>query len=558
MGILLQVGAFGQVLYYARFLEQGKRLNFLHQNFDARSSVELFFVFVVSILFCLLFSSWLIYFSRSKIITLGRIYEEFCSKRILLILNYSFATGILDEVTYDDKIFYRLATSDSRYCGRVLRIITNTFIPAITFAVNFLVLLYINFFLTLVVFILIAISLLFLYEVNVKGATNSHLMEQYARKAATEKRQIIARQQLVATPLTAMSIERSFISGEQKQYLDAFEGKLQAVFKSEFVSNVFFAIIISVILVILGIFIFHKKAGWGELIVYLIALRYGLVNLRQVNKQLTSINRFYPQVRRYFHFVEAVKNNFNSHSVDDEYTITANSILISKSYFNYQLKAGNRIGLICSVELNRYTLPFITNCLMRESSKSLNSTVSATWFVTSKYKYIERMPFRELVGLPPEYSWDNLEQDLKETELWNKIQEQLPDNLDKQISIDAWNQIDSELKFSLGLLTALHSNCYWVMIEESGLRSLSEETKQYFLEHLSDKIIAIVFSKNIKNVGAYKENVIAVIHENNLIGLGSIDWFTKNKHKIDGILLASYSQRVKLDNDNFDEYDEDE
>ena len=375
LGILLQVGAFGQVLYYARLLEQGEKFNFIRQSFDVSSSIELFIVFVVSILFFLLLSSWLIYFSRSKIITLGRKYEEFCSKRIFLLLNSSFATGILDEATYDDKILYRLSTSDSRYCGRVLRIITNTFIPIITFAVNFLVLLYINFFLTLVVFILMTISLLFLYKINVKGATNSNLMEQYARKAATEKRQIIARQQLVATPLTAMSIERSFISGEQKRYLDAFEGKLQAVFKSEFVSNVFFAIIISVILLMLGIFIFHKKAGWGELIIYLIALRYGLVNLRQVNKQLTSINRFYPQVRRYFHFIEAVKNNFNSHSVDDKYTITANSKFISKFYESYQLKAGNRIGLICSVELNRYTLPFITNCLMRESSKSLYSTV---------------------------------------------------------------------------------------------------------------------------------------------------------------------------------------
>ena len=50
--------------------------------------------------------------------------------------------------------------------------------------------------------------------------------------------------------------------------------------------------------------IIFEGRGWGRLIVYLLALRYGLVNLRSLASTITSINRLYPHLRRYRDFVE--------------------------------------------------------------------------------------------------------------------------------------------------------------------------------------------------------------------------------------------------------------
>ena len=54
------------------------------------------------------------------------------------------------------------------------------------------------------------------------------------------------------------------------------------------------------------------KESWGQLVVYLVALRYFLDSFQKVTKKLTRINRFYANITRQYMFV----NNDGAVSLD--------------------------------------------------------------------------------------------------------------------------------------------------------------------------------------------------------------------------------------------------
>lgn len=133
VGSAFQVAAVGQIIYFAKLLESGNNLQFLTYSFDPRTQ-EFFFVFIFFMMFFLITSSALIYYSNSKIIDLAVEYEAFCSKRISHLIA-RMSGGVIPGwlSIYDEKSLSRLATSDSRFCGRVLRLLVKLFQPTITF-----------------------------------------------------------------------------------------------------------------------------------------------------------------------------------------------------------------------------------------------------------------------------------------------------------------------------------------------------------------------------------------------------------------------------------------
>ena len=180
--------------------------------------------------------------------------------------------------------------------------------------------------------------------------------------------------------------------------------------------------------------------------------------------------------------------------------------------------------------------------------------------MSSNYSYISQYSLREFLSVPHDYSWQKFGEEISPTGLWHKVEQQLPSDLDTPITVDSWNQIDLDLKFALALLNALRSNCQWIFVEEQGLQALPSLSQQYFLEHLSDKITVIIFNNSLKLLGNYDEDVVAVMNENELMGLGSLNWFAENKDKIESLFIQSNKRNSKDKvNQNFNyEYDEDD
>ncbi|MCF6148437.1 MAG: ABC transporter ATP-binding protein [Candidatus Kuenenia sp.] len=558
LGVSFQVWTIGLAIYYAKAMQSGKTIKLLHYEFNARTSNLLLILCGLSILFSLLIAAWSIYFSKSKGLKLRRKYEEFCAKRIFLIFGSGFKIGTPVEQDFsNDKTIARLARRDSRFCSRALWMILDTIIPLVTFFVAIATLLYINALLTLLNFTLMGISAFFLYKVSVYAARNSASLEKFAKRTSKEYLRIIQRQKalVVSTPENEQWLEKNFFSsGPIKKFHDAYEARLKSLEYSHLISNVVLALAIFLILLIMGKSIISEGKGWGELIVYLIALRFMLTNMRQVNRKATGINRLYPQIRRYFQFLSTAVITPVAGTVPPvNYTITKTTTpAIEGSLENWEIKKGCRIGLLSPSALNRYTLGFLTDCILGHSSEKTKSALESMWFVTANYEFLPKRSLRESLGFSKEYTTDNLQRDLEKIGLWKKYIELLPGNLDTSLSPDIWRRIDPDIKFSLTLFNALQSNCHWIMLEEKGLRTLSDSARNYILEQCSDKITTIVFYKDHTTVGNYCEDIIAAIAHGEIIGLGSINWFKTNHDAIKDIQMQEYHKNKEKDTDDFD------
>jgi hypothetical protein len=527
LGITFQVQAIGLSIYYAKAIEKGDTLALLGYEFAIRSSLPFLFLAGTGVLVSLLISAWMIYYSRFGILRLGRMYEEVCSTRLLSLFGSSLKVWSPSNQGFSsDSSILRLARTDARYCGRVFRLLLGAIVPFITLMVAIAALMYINTLLTLLIIFLMGVSAAFQYRVSLAGARNSVLMEEASGKASLEYRKII--QLYKESPAVTVSSEHLvnsiFKKGVVKQFFDAYEGRLNAVKKSMFVSDVLLAIAIFAILLSMGSSIIHEKAGWGGLIIYLVALRYMLVNLKEAVSRITSINRFFPQLNRYFQFLENTKSLTRfSGSGPEHYKTSVSSHPIHGSLHNWEIHKGSRIGLISSIELNRYTIAYLIESLLSYHHDDAKYALSTMWFVSCRQE-VTSGDLRDVLGFPEAFSSQDFSEKMKCAGLWEECEKYLPSGLETPMSPELWEKIDPAVKFSLAILTASCRDCLWIMIDGKCLSSLPSPARDYFPTLLSDRIVVTVFNGDLTPVGTYGEEVFAVIGEDGISGIGSADW----------------------------------
>lgn len=531
LGAFLQVNALGLALGYVRLLESKRTLTFMGLVFDPRTSMTLLLAAGFGALTSLLIGARLLYYADAGTIRVGRLYEEFCAQRVLSLLARSRQIWCPHPYKYaDTNLVYRIVRGDARYCGRSLRVLIDSVVPAGAAVVSFAVLVYSDILLTVAVVLLMAFSALFLYRVNVGGARASSLMEKHAGPAARAIRVFIQAVETIPSPLAhSYWIGKLFHSGAAKHYLDAYEGRLRAVKASEFISNVLQAVTVFIILLTLGARILREGTGWTQALLYLAALRVAAANFRKLSASITSVNRFYPQLRRYLLFVKHTTPLDGGLDVaatgtpTEPYVITTTGSSLPGSLAEWQLKAGHRVALVTPIKLNRYTLRCLLGCLVGAATDA-DRVVRSTWFVTARNTWLPKQSVLEYAGLPGDYNPQHLMTHLQAAGLYERFTEQLPGPLHQRVSEEAWQRVDPGLKFALGLLAALYFGWQWVVLEAGGLRSLPNEACRYFLDRLSDRVLVVVYTQQLRGVGGYDEDVVVVSSEDGVIGLGPVDW----------------------------------
>ncbi|NNL64971.1 MAG: ABC transporter ATP-binding protein [Myxococcales bacterium] len=83
------------------------------------------------------------------------------------------------------------------------------------------------------------------------------------------------------------------------RYLDLFDGQQLAVRRSNFITSVFRACSILLLLAIAGYNALKDAFSWGELVAYVGALGYVLNNVQMLAGVFTQLNRFYPHVQKF-------------------------------------------------------------------------------------------------------------------------------------------------------------------------------------------------------------------------------------------------------------------
>jgi len=566
LGASLQLGAIGQVIYYARVLETGKTFDVLGHHIEPRSA-DTFFICIAAISLLLLFSSFLVYYSRSKIIELSCAYETFCSKRVLSIIAYVrgiSSPGML--ALYDNRTLLKLASSDARFCGRILRMLIKLVQPTFTFVIALAALFYINFMLTLIVLLIAASSVFFHYRNNLKGVYSSKKLELHAPGAAKEKLKMLE------AAMRLNHLEGNFFKwmgayyaqGEIRHNLEGYQERFQGPEKARFINDMVMAIMLALVAVILGGSAIIHNAFWGRLIIYLLALRYCLNHLKTTLVTLTSMNRFYPQFSRYFYFIDY----FDLTKTQKDFLIRRCKIRVPSSPFQHcaasqTVRNGEVLALAGPFDFDFYNIPIYINCLLGHKQGLVEKVLrSMQVIIESSNGHLNELSLRELFCFPREYSLATLNQDLQSLGFADNVIMQLPDDLGRPVSRGEWDHIEPEIRYSLGLLSAIHSGRQWIVIDKKVLQHLSPTTRDHIFRKLEERITLIVFDGELDNVGAYGETTVAIIDGHDLIGLGDVHWFESQKksiqEKMDSVKkhLARVQEKGEEDEDD-DELDDD-
>lgn len=574
LGVALQLQTIALVFYYAKALETGKIINILDYNINIRDSKLILIALGIIILISLIIAAWLNYYSRNRLLKLWRIYEEFCAKRVFHILaekrlRLSF---FYQEIIDDDTRLLKIVRTDSRYCGRVLEIVLSIFTPSVTAVISSGALIYINPLLTVLLILPLTITIFFWYRASRKASNNASLLEQYSSNSSTEYRSLIRWFKQDVYSLPTSYIENLYNHLENSRgFLDAFEGRLNSLAKSDLASNIFLAITIFIILMVLGWNIISQQAGWGELIVYVFALRYSLFNLRQVTQKITAINLFYPHIKRYFHFLKTstsyslVEKEQKVASIPLQYQLKHSSIIPKYSSWDGILEAGSTVALITPAKLNQYRIFTLMSTLLDHNEHLIRECSLSAYFATSKNDHIPGVPLNLLLSIPQIVTRSRLYEKLQGSGIEDKLLEELPYDLNISITKEAWTNISPQTKLAVKYLN--YTFYFWFLVEESDFNQLPKATQSWFLENHKGIIILAVNPQRITNIGNYQEQYVVYLQDNEVILLDTVEQFSSYKNKLKGenfqdqkATIKNYSENQKQNydydvNHDFDMFD---
>lgn len=217
--------------------------------------------------------------------------------------------------------FIRTITSDMRSINRVLQVAITGTIPLVTLVLSLSVIFYLNWKISLFLTPAALLYAFALFRINAKAIASSHLFDS----AAIETRRSVANS-ILKSKKNEVDIIR---------YIESYNQLLLIPHKSSFINDFTIATLLSV--VFFGIT--HKsnlnRAYVAEMALYLIALRYTIICLKQASTKLSIMNRFYPQTSRVRQLSNFLFTQHKPYLKDPNKIVTKNSsipIIRGKAY----------------------------------------------------------------------------------------------------------------------------------------------------------------------------------------------------------------------------------
>lgn len=559
-GLLSQISAFAIVFYYINHIGSGELIKIDFWNteliFEPRSSLHLL-VFVSSVvLLFLVISALLIFYSRSLSIRLSRLYNEHCIHSILSNLGGANVPRYTkDQIdVFNDKYFQRMLISDARICGRVLRLVLTLAFPILALIVSFSVLVYLDVFLTCIIFAAMSLYLVIQGNISKQASHTSSVFEVHT-PAASKK--IIDFFNI--TKLTQLGFSANLNSQKDifnfspfKKQFDAYEARRRYVEYSRLVSGIFIAIILGLITLIMGERILANKSGWGELIIFVVALRAAMMNLQPVFNQITSINRFYPQLRRYYNFINSYPSK--SLKISGNYKQT-DRLLVSKpklttSELFLDLNVSSKYAVFFPEKLNKVSAYSLLN-LMFYNSLNYFEIVKSTALVTDNLliphelndQLLKQLQQKKVNGI-----------DLPEG-LALEIDNQLIKNSTSKINL---TKLSQNSKLLILAITVVLANKEIILLDADELKKLALIDLDFLFSILGQKKLFIVYKEFSNNFAKWQERNAILVLGTEIIGIGTLDWVQANKLEIEAIIINSNKNAGKsinqISDDDLDDY----
>lgn len=526
VGVTLLAATFFLFLFLIQKLAAGKSIDLPFGQgeliLDHMSVVEMALIgFGVFLL--LFLSETAVYYSRKKTLNLSKLYAEFCSKRILEYISSPILTlGLYPKnIDLNKQALLRAGTKDSRICGIALRKILDSIVPVIVIMVSLGGMIYLNTLLSIIIAGILLIYVFFQARVSRQGARYS---------AKSEKNSPIARKEysnLLDSFLSDNSkgwsaestISESFRKGAIAESNLAYINRLVVIPHSRYVTGFFSAVIISILFIDIFSSI-NEQTDWSEIFIFLIALRFALVNLKQVFVNLTAINRTYAGIRKYIGLVEFLKSD--SVSEFDPFVVCQfdhHNRSLPKSLTQVKIEKGSVYSIFSDLDNNRFGIIEFYKIISGNLDRALSMDFRKIRFISDN-------------DIPQFATIDSLLWEYENFALLNDANGKLTNLVSSSLSIDKglrltpqlWNSIGKSERYILNLISAMISESDLIILDAD---DFYEEllTLEPILASQTNKAVFIIHHSNDNIVGKLKESLVFIISQHTLLGVGDSEWY---------------------------------
>ena len=543
IGVGFQALTYGAIIYYANLLASGDHLVadlYLTQiDLNPRESLTLLMVVSVATLIFLSLSTASVYFARTGNIKIGRRYNEYCIERLLDLVarNKQPVLETPEGKFIDERYLMRIMIGDARICGRVQRVMLDMIVPIVTLLISFGVLLHQNAELTFIILACMSGYVGLQAHVSRSGAKNTKKFESYAPLVARMLREMLRQRAVTAShlpkkvPLKYKSYRSvSDRTGAIRSQLNAFEGRVRATEQSRLVSGLFTAIMVGLLLFILGQKIITSGIGWGELLVYLVALRFAMTSLQLVFGQLTTVNRFYPQIQRYGRFVCAYPATLPEKLPDISLptTLHINSSLNIEGESEILISQGDSVAILTSFAINKYNYAYLIKQVSEVANFSLDQALANALFISSNHS-LAGYTLRQIFSLKKKDEFSHI--DLPDTYL-DELRTIIP-GLDIHISSNQWEQTSKKLQSLLLLKSVESCDEKLILIDSKLIHGAGSDDFAKVMGQLNNKLLLIAYENQYSDqIDDSASNAVLISAGEKIIAGGNLAWYCKQKFVI--------------------------
>ena len=269
-------------------------------------SVE-FLVMAVGAAFLVLFlSSWLRYDVRSRGITLGRDYEEYCGRRIFTLASRlpDPRTPVANRVIATEPMHLYLGYA--RHCGMAARQLSQLLPTLVSFVAGCVVMIWLDAATTAGLAVLALIALLAQYPANHKAAQASRDWERSRSDAMRRIVELFGGLRKAPTPIEMDGpvLNRLYTDDSMLDYVDGFSDRSHAAEQASLVSRIGSALVLCGAMLLLGMDIVDGQRSWAAVAAFVAAVRFTLTDFVQVSTLANGFTRFHAQLTLYRRFVD--------------------------------------------------------------------------------------------------------------------------------------------------------------------------------------------------------------------------------------------------------------
>ncbi|MGI9327765.1 MAG: hypothetical protein ACR2PZ_21285 [Pseudomonadales bacterium] len=416
--------------YVTLLITESSRISYLKQWFTG--ALNDFLIQIPCLIFVMLgLSALLSYRARDVSVRAMIAHELHCIRELVETIH---RIGYLPtELTQADIV--RLASKDIRQYGRLVDALLDACLPIAFFVAALGVLFYLAPLMTIAVFGLIFSFLVIFYRMSRSVTRLGIELEESA------KPDIGARKRAIETGLVSYNDEKTLDSTLQaaqsdpdiNDFLKIYAERLRISFKAILVSSLFLAILIPAVLFFLGRELSEGRNVVADVLIYVVALNFCLVQVRSMSAVVTKIRVFQPFAERYVAFVESMVAR-GQEEYETDFQVRLARLDTGKLVESRTFRPGECFGVLYNGKLDKIALGKICYALGISSAYELAPAIihyevpgsfASIQKQVDKYKHehekvLEGLGCTEIVRLinedlstarsnyGEEYMWDNL------------------------------------------------------------------------------------------------------------------------------------------------------